>query len=187
MAQLPLPSNLPSAPLSPPILPLSPPVLEEQLELAMVSPSNSRAVAVYCAASFGHQKAYQLAALCKSLIARLIGVPLIIHSLSRRFSHTAVAHALVEANRPLIYGGGKSGIMGVVSGAVANSEGGKVTGIIPYAILAAGGEKDKGHGQPKSNSIAELLDEKRRGEVRIPGSSDPPSMLTGPSPSSRVI
>lgn len=57
--------------------------------------------------------------------------------------------------------------MGVISGAVANSEGGKVTGIIPYAILAAGGEKDKGNGHPTSNSIAELLDEKRRGEVRI--------------------
>jgi len=55
--------------------------------------------------------------------------------------------------------------MGVVSGAVASLEGGKVTGIIPYAILAAGGEKDKGNGQPKSNSVAELLDEKRRGEV----------------------
>jgi len=55
--------------------------------------------------------------------------------------------------------------MGVVSGAVANLEGGKVTGIIPYAIHAAGGEKDKGDGHPQSNLIAELLDEKRRGEV----------------------
>lgn len=89
------------------------------------------------------------------------------------FSHTAVAHALVEANRPLVYGGGNSGIMGVVSGAVANSEGGKVTGVIPYAILAAGGEKDKGNGQLKFNAIAELLDEKQRGQVRIPGTSDP--------------
>lgn len=63
--------------------------------------------------------------------------------------------------------------MGVVSGAVASSEGGKVTGIIPYAILAAGGEKDKGNGKPKSHAIADLLDEKQRGEVRIPGSSCP--------------
>lgn len=60
--------------------------------------------------------------------------------------------------------------MGVVSGAVANSEGGKVTvtGIIPYMIFAAGGEKAGGVGEPTSSTIAELLDEKRRGEVRIP-------------------
>ncbi|KAF9228749.1 hypothetical protein BS17DRAFT_772446 [Gyrodon lividus] len=106
----------------------------------MVAPSNSRSVAVYCAASFGYQKAFQQAAL-------------------------SLAHALVAANRPLVYGGGNSGIMGIVSGAVANSDGGKVTGIIPYAILAAGGEKDKGNGQPRSNSIAEALDEKRNGEM----------------------
>ena len=59
--------------------------------------------------------------------------------------------------------------MGVVSGAVANLEGGKVTGIIPYAILAAGGERDKGEEKPKTTAIADLLDEKRRGEVRILG------------------
>ncbi|KAH7889972.1 hypothetical protein F5I97DRAFT_1849029 [Phlebopus sp. FC_14] len=114
------------------------PVLEEQL--AMVAPSASRAVAVYCAASLGKQKAFQQAAL-------------------------SLGHALVAANRPLVYGGGNSGIMGIVSGAVANSEGGKVTGVIPYAILAAGGEKDKGNGQAKSSSVAEALDEKRRGEM----------------------
>ncbi|KIJ69661.1 hypothetical protein HYDPIDRAFT_80450 [Hydnomerulius pinastri MD-312] len=108
----------------------------------MVAPSNSRAVAVYCAASFGKQKAFQQAAL-------------------------SLGHALVAANRPLVYGGGNSGIMGVVSGAVANSDGGKVTGIIPYAILAAGGEKDKGNGQAKSNNIADALDEKRRGEIVV--------------------
>jgi hypothetical protein len=106
----------------------------------MVAPSDSRAVAVYCGASIGRQKAFQQAAL-------------------------SVAHALAAANRPLVYGGGNTGIMGVVSGAVANLEGGKVTGIIPYAIHAAGGEKDKGNGQPKSNAIADLLDEKQRGEV----------------------
>jgi len=106
----------------------------------MVAPSHSRAVAVYCAASLGHQKGFQQAAV-------------------------SVAHALVASNRPLVYGGGNSGIMGVVSGAVANFEGGKVTGIIPYAIHAAGGEKDKGDARPPTNAIAELLDEKQRGEV----------------------
>ncbi|KAF8415896.1 hypothetical protein L210DRAFT_3415189 [Boletus edulis BED1] len=108
----------------------------------MVAPSDSRAVAVYCAASIGHQMAFQQAAI-------------------------SIAHALVAANRPLVYGGGNSGIMGVVSGAVANSEGGKVTGIIPYAIHAAGGEKDKGDGHPQSNLIAEMLDEKQRGEIVV--------------------
>ncbi|KAH0830302.1 hypothetical protein J3R83DRAFT_1670 [Lanmaoa asiatica] len=150
MAQSPLPSNLlqstdtpsPSTSLSAPIPSGTSPVLTEQSELAMVAPCESRAVAVYCAASLGHQKAFQQAAL-------------------------SIAHALVAAHRPLVYGGGKSGIMGVVSGAVANSEGGKVTGVIPYAILAAGGEKDKGDGRPTSNSIAELLDEKRRGEIVV--------------------
>ena len=86
MAQLPLPSNLsqststssPTAADSSPITALSPagnpPVLNEQLELAMVAPSDSRAVAVYCAASLGHQKAFQQAALCKLLITHLIDV-----------------------------------------------------------------------------------------------------------------
>lgn len=124
----------------------------------MVAPTHSRAVAVYCAASFGHQKAFQQAALCKQSI---------LPSYPFNSALLAIAHALVAANRPLVYGGGKSGIMGVVSGAVANSEGGKVTGIIPYAILAAGGEKDKGNGYPTSDSVAETLDEKRRGEVCI--------------------
>jgi hypothetical protein len=55
--------------------------------------------------------------------------------------------------------------MGVVSGAAAE-EGGQVTGIIPYAIHAAGGEKDKCNGVAKSDSVAETLDEKRRGRVR---------------------
>lgn len=103
----------------------------------MVAPSQSRAVAVYCAASLGHQKGYQQAAV-------------------------SVAHALVASNRPLVYGGGNSGIMGVVSGAVANFELGKVTGIIPYAIHAAGGEKSKGNGQLL---VRTSVDEKQRGEV----------------------
>src|SRR6267154_6636870 len=71
----------------------------------------------------------------------------------------ALGHALAEANRPLVYGGGHDGIMGIVSGA-AIDEGGQVIGIIPYAIHAAGGEKDKGNGVAKTRSVAEVLDEK---------------------------
>ncbi|KIK81214.1 hypothetical protein PAXRUDRAFT_198462 [Paxillus rubicundulus Ve08.2h10] len=100
----------------------------------MVAPSESRSVAVYCAASFGEQKAFRQAAV-------------------------SLAHALVAANRPLVYGGGNSGTMGIISDAVANLEGGKVTGVIPYAILAACGEKEKAKGQVRPISIAEALSE----------------------------
>lgn len=41
--------------------------------------------------------------------------------------------------RPLVYGGGSQGIMGVVSGTVL-ADGGAVTGIVPYAIKISGGE-----------------------------------------------
>lgn len=77
---------------------------------------------------------------------------------------TALADALATENRPLVYGGGNSGLMGVISGATAKSHG-KVTGIIPYAIFAAGGEKDKGNGRATTSTVSEVLDEKRRGEV----------------------
>ncbi|KAG2115524.1 hypothetical protein DEU56DRAFT_748519 [Suillus clintonianus] len=107
----------------------------------MVAPSNSLAVAVYCAASLGKQNAFQVAAL-------------------------SLGHALAEANRPLVYGGGNVGIMGIVSGAVIN-EGGQVTGIVPYAIHASGGEKDKGNGVAKTESVAEALDEDRRGQIVV--------------------
>jgi len=54
----------------------------------------------------------------------------------------AVGQALAAAQRPLVYGGGSSGIMGVVSSTVLEA-GGKVTGVIPSTILKAGGEGDK--------------------------------------------
>lgn len=75
---------------------------------------SERAVAVYCGSSPGSQKAYHAA-------ARSVGT------------------ALAVAGRPLVYGGGFKGIMGIVSGAVLEA-GGRVTGVIPYAIMAAGGE-----------------------------------------------
>jgi predicted Rossmann-fold nucleotide-binding protein len=55
----------------------------------------------------------------------------------------AVGHAIAAANRPLVYGGGSKGLMGAVSGA-ALERGGKVTGVVPYAMVAAGGEQEKG-------------------------------------------
>lgn len=52
---------------------------------------------------------------------------------------------MAEAKRPLVYGGGSKGIMGEVSGAVLDA-GGDVTGIVPYAMVSAGGEVDQTKG-----------------------------------------
>ncbi|KAH8834084.1 hypothetical protein DL96DRAFT_1579391 [Flagelloscypha sp. PMI_526] len=73
------------------------------------------AVAVYCGSSPGNQPAFAHAA--KSL-----------------------GSTLAKSDRPLVYGGGSKGIMGVVSLAALEA-GGKVTGVVPYAMVAAGGEK----------------------------------------------
>ncbi|EAU88318.2 hypothetical protein CC1G_05084 [Coprinopsis cinerea okayama7 len=89
------------------------------------SPS-SGAIAVYCASSTGNHRAFASAAI-------------------------SVGKALASANRPLVYGGGSKGIMGIVSGACLDS-GGKVTGIVPYAMVAAGGEGEK----TKSSVMVEL-------------------------------
>jgi len=86
--------------------------------------STPGAVAVYCASSLGKHQAFQNAA----------------HSVGR---------ALAESNRPLVYGGGFHGIMGVVAEAVLHF-GGQVTGVTPYAIMAAGGERDKLNGSSPS-------------------------------------
>lgn len=84
----------------------------------MSSPkSPSRAVAVYCASSTGKDPAYRNAAV-------------------------SLGNALANAKRPLVYGGGSTGIMGIVSGAVIDG-GGEVTGVIPFAMVAAGGEGEK--------------------------------------------
>ena len=57
-----------------------------------------------------------------------------------------LGQALAKAGRPLVYGGGRKGIMGVVSGAVIEA-GGHVTGVIPFAMVAAGGEKEQADGE----------------------------------------
>jgi predicted Rossmann-fold nucleotide-binding protein len=50
---------------------------------------------------------------------------------------TAVGHALAQSGRPLVYGGGKSGLMGLVSGSALVS-GGEVVGVRPIAMVRAG-------------------------------------------------
>lgn len=55
---------------------------------------------------------------------------------------TAVGVALALDGRTLVYGGGSKGIMGIVSGSVLENDG-KVIGVIPRAMVAAGGENEK--------------------------------------------
>ncbi|CAL1703449.1 unnamed protein product [Somion occarium] len=102
----------------------------------MTHTQNSRGVAVYCASSLGNRKAFQEAA-------------------------TSLGFALAEAGRPLVYGGGNKGIMGVVSGA-ALEKGGKVTGVVPYAMVAAGGEAEQMKGTSESKGATVALDEHGR-------------------------
>ncbi|KAJ3843786.1 hypothetical protein EV361DRAFT_883053 [Lentinula raphanica] len=80
---------------------------------------NPQGIAVYCGSSAGKRSAYAKAA----------------HS---------VGTAIAKSNRSLIYGGGAAGhgLMGAVAQAAVES-GGKVIGVVPYALVAAGGEQDK--------------------------------------------
>lgn len=128
------------------------------------------AVAVYCASSIGTQKAYQLAALClcalrSTFLPELISIPPL----------TALGNALASSSRPLVYGGGSKGIMGIVSGAVLQG-GGEVTGVVPWAMIKAGGEGDKGIGaekvQPNEKKLHVVLDEKGREKVSPSGVSE---------------
>ena len=98
---------------------------------------------------------------CSELYVPLIVVaidPERINDLSR----VALGKAMAEAGRPLVYGGGSRGIMGAVSGAVLEA-GGDVTGVVPYAMAAAGGEVD----QTQGNRLPPIqLKEKGREKVR---------------------
>ena len=97
-------------------------------------------------------------------VFRLLLMHELYHFLLSSFRYAALGDTLATENRPLVYGGGNSGLMGVVSGAAAKSDG-KVTGIIPYAILVSGGEQDKGNGRATTSTVSDVLDEKWRGEV----------------------
>ncbi|KAI0093741.1 hypothetical protein BDY19DRAFT_270476 [Irpex rosettiformis] len=98
---------------------------------AMTVTQPTTAVAVYCASSLGSQKAYQNAAV-------------------------SVGDALAKAGRTLVYGGGRKGLMGVVSGAAIEA-GGKVIGVIPYAMVVSGGEQEQTAGQALSKAAIEAL------------------------------
>lgn len=79
---------------------------------------------------------------------------------------TGVGTALAKADRLLIFGGGRKGLMGVVSGAALEA-GGSVTGVIPYAMVVSGGEREQTAGEAKSKAAAEaLFDGQNRKNVR---------------------
>lgn len=59
--------------------------------------------------------------------------------MTNMFSKIALGAALAKASRPLIYGGGKLGLMGAVSQAVIDN-GGFVTGVSPIAMVAGSGQ-----------------------------------------------
>ncbi|KAG6903179.1 hypothetical protein C0995_002722 [Termitomyces sp. Mi166 len=85
--------------------------------MAASAPTGTKAIAVYCGSSLGKHQAFANAA-------------------------SSVGRALAAQNHPLIYGGGMQGLMGIVAATVLK-DGGEVTGITPYPIYAAGGEREK--------------------------------------------
>jgi len=76
----------------------------------------SSPVAVFCGSSIGKHRAFTAAAV-------------------------SLGRALASAKRPLVYGGGWAGIMGVISSTVLE-EGGKVVGVIPTSMFT--GSEDVG-------------------------------------------
>lgn len=78
---------------------------------------------------------------------------------------------MAQTGRPLVYGGGNKGLMGIISSAVAK-QGGHVTGIMPYAMVAAGGEKIKiEDNQEKDRNMLDVLSTCPDSKVRIVASS----------------
>ncbi|KIY48334.1 hypothetical protein FISHEDRAFT_73893 [Fistulina hepatica ATCC 64428] len=96
--------------------------------------STVKTIAVYCASSIGNQKAYIA---CAQSLGRAMG----------------------KSHRDLVYGGGSNGLMGVISGTVLEG-GSNVTGVVPYSMLAAGGE---GQGMDDKTVV---IDEKGREGVQ---------------------
>ena len=121
---------------------------------ASPAPSKTAAVAVYCASSTGNEPAYVKAAHCKFTLA-FFNLNIVFTTSYRAALGTAIA----QAGRPLVYGGGSKGLMGTVSGAVLNGQG-KVTGVVPYAMVAQGGE-----GEKSESKVTIELNEKGREAV----------------------
>lgn len=119
------------------------------------SPSDEwlpQAIAVYCGASPGTEPAFHHAAVCKTSA--------LLFDIKKIISLLALGKALATLGRPLVYGGGSRGIMGIISSAVL-SHGGSVTGIVPAAMLRAGGE-----GDPTTGGHIDLVEEGNK-KVRL--------------------
>ena len=54
----------------------------------------------------------------------------------------ALGNSLAVHGRPLVYGGGSKGMMGITASAVLQ-EGGAITAVVPSAIHMAGGEGER--------------------------------------------
>ncbi|KAF8654109.1 hypothetical protein AX16_003642 [Volvariella volvacea WC 439] len=96
--------------------------------------SSQSAVTVYCGSSLGRHPAYRNAAI-------------------------SLGEAIARAGRRLVYGGGSKGLMGIVSDAALRN-GAAVTGIVPFAMVRSGGEKEQ-----VGSAVKIMLDEKGRDKV----------------------
>ncbi|KAF5379889.1 hypothetical protein D9757_007191 [Collybiopsis confluens] len=104
----------------------------------------TRAVAVYCGSSIGKRTAYAKAAV-------------------------SVGTALAKNNRPLVYGGGNHGLMGVVSRAAIDN-GGHVTGVIPFPMVEGGGEGDKSSAPPGEKRLVQSHSDTKNRRTILVGS-----------------
>jgi len=111
-------------------------------DIINIDADEAKAVAVYCASSLGNHKAFQAAAL-------------------------SLGKALAQAGRPLVYGSGSEGIMGIVSGTVL-MRGGHVIGVVPQAMVDAGGEVAQTLGALEDDDeVSQSLKFDRRGKVQM--------------------
>lgn len=69
---------------------------------------------------------------------------------------SALGAALAREGRPLVYGGGFTGLMGTVSAATLE-RGGNVIGVIPYAMYSSGGERDKALDDQKATNPSKSI------------------------------
>jgi predicted Rossmann-fold nucleotide-binding protein len=86
---------------------------------------------------------------------------------------TALGRALASDGRPLVYGGGSRGMMGIISGSVLQ-HGGAVTAVVPGAMLRAGGE---GEGSATGATSPIELEEEGREKVSHVIRSFPPGYI----------
>ncbi|KAG8831323.1 hypothetical protein FRC17_003276 [Serendipita sp. 399] len=96
--------------------------------------SAAPSICVYCGSSKGTSPAYMNSAL-------------------------SLGKALAKASRRVVYGGGKMGLMGAVADA-ALENGGFVTGVSPYAMVASGGEGSKTNGLTQSLALSNVIEDK---------------------------